>query len=185
MQRRCHTAIVISHSTSCKHTSTCYTSRIWKNVQWTHLLSAVIHKTAQHGDPCVLKQSPGSKTRESRFFSINVQSICKRHNHWATSAPGHVFIVRGTALPESHSPTHSLMTRTIDPLTLTAQSMSVSVQVCPSVCYSSEQHNYLIIYAELGRLDAQCTKSSSINTTWWPYSSSSSSFCYESQFYWL
>jgi len=55
-----------------------------------------------HGDPCVLKQSPSSKMRKSRFFSMNVQPVSKRHwNHWATSAPGLVITVRVSALPES------------------------------------------------------------------------------------
>jgi len=43
--------------------------------------SAAIHKNAQNGDPCVVKQSPSSKTRELRFFSVNVQSVSKRHNY--------------------------------------------------------------------------------------------------------
>jgi len=65
------------------------------------MLSAAIHKTAQHGDPYVMKQSPSFKTRESQFFSINVQSVSKRHSHWVTSAACHVINVRGSALPES------------------------------------------------------------------------------------
>jgi len=37
---------------------------------------------------------------EADSVSISVQSVSKRYNHWATLAPGHVIIVRGSALPE-------------------------------------------------------------------------------------
>jgi len=99
-----HTASVLSMAV-CIRVCVCValttSRRTWKNVVWTHPLSAVIHKIARHGDPGVMKQSLSSRTRESRFFSINVQSASKRHNRWATSGAGHLINARGSALPES------------------------------------------------------------------------------------
>jgi len=39
--------------------------------------------------------------QESRFFSINAQSVKERLNPQATSVPGHVTVAQGSATPES------------------------------------------------------------------------------------
>ena len=108
--------------------------RIWKNVEWTHLLSAAIHWTTQHEDLCVMKQSPSSKTKEARFWSRNVQSVSKRHNRWATLAPGHVITVQGSALPESEC---TLTISLIDDKDNRSIDFDGAVHVCVCVCIYS------------------------------------------------
>ena len=75
--------------------------RTRKSARCSHPLSASPHKTARTGGHTARKQSNSLKMQESRFFSINAQSVKERLNPQATSVPGHVTVAQGSATPES------------------------------------------------------------------------------------
>jgi len=150
--------LVAIHSVGLSGDTKTPTRRIWKKCGMNPLLSAAIHKTAQHGDPCVLKQSPSSKTREPRFFSINMQSVSKRHNHWATSAPGLVIIVRGSALQEFGC---TLTNSLIDDKDNRSVDFDGAVRVCGWVCVCV----CVCVCVMRGRLYSSCVRSCLLHGT--------------------
>ena len=95
-----------------------------------------------------IQQSPSLKTRESWFFSVNVQSVSKRQNHWTTSAPGLVIIVQGSTICFSriglytHQLTHRWQGQSIRRLWQRSPSMCVCVCVhaCMRVSTSPPAH---------------------------------------------
>jgi len=73
-------------------------------------------------------------------FSINAQSISKRHNHWATSAPGLVIIVRGSALPESDCTLTNSLNNDKDNRSVDFDgAVHVHVRVCVCLCVVDRQ----------------------------------------------